>query len=54
MGIDRGQDWCDSLQEKRVLRYRESGLIKAAERVCYVTNTLRTTPPISIRSVEAG
>ena len=29
-------------------------LIKAAERVCYVTNTLRTTPPISIRSAEAG
>jgi type II secretory pathway component PulF len=32
MGIDRGHNWCDSLQERRLLRSRESGLIKAAER----------------------
>ncbi len=33
MGIDRGQDWCDCLQERRILRLRESSLIKAAQRV---------------------
>jgi len=31
--IDRGQDWCESLRERRILRFRESGLIKAAQRV---------------------
>lgn len=32
MGIDRGQDWRDSLLATRILRRRESVLFKSAER----------------------